>query len=295
MRKFFSELVGRLYLAMPTFIFLGAMLCPAYVSAKSPTPSPTDENNLLDVNACENFSTDNSVLKTFKYVLDGTEGEVSATMYPGLTQCLNKLKMKTAAPNASHAVKEDTDDALTVNNIPQTNYLAELAKNIENITSDKNDQARIVASIVQGFKFEDNDPNTYNYPYEVAFNQAGICNETAKLMLNLFKQLGFGTAMLTFEKDNHQVAGIKCDPQYSYQNTGYCYVEPTTRAAITDDTGIKSEARVSVISDGLVFDAQKDYEDAQKYISLLDKKHGGKLDPQDSTDISDLIKKYGIG
>lgn len=295
MRKCFSELVGKLYLVMPTFIFFGAVLCPSYVSAKSSVPSPTDENNLMNVNACENFSTDNSVLKTFKYVLNGTEGDISATMFPELTQCLNKLKMKTAKPDAPHAVKEDTDDALTINNIPQTKYLEELAKNIENITADKNDQARIVVSIVQGFRFEDDDPNSYNYPYEVAYNQAGICNETAKLMINLFKQLGFGTAMLTFEKDNHQVAGIKCDPQYSYQDTGFCYVEPTTRAAITDDTGIKSEARVNIISDGLTFDASQDYQDAQKYVSLLGKKHRGKLNPEDNTDFSELRKKYGIG
>lgn len=272
-------------------ILAGAILSAAFVPSVAIQAAYGD--NLRDVDACANYSKDNPVTKTFKYTLDGQEGEVSATMYPTLTKCLSNLKRETAAPDAVHAVQEDTDDKLTIDNASQQDFFKELAANIEKITDDKNDQARIVASIGQGFKYEDNDPDDYDYPYEVAYTQKGICNETAKFMIGVLRELGFGTAVLTFEKDNHQVAGIKCDPQYSYDNSGYCYVETTIRAIITDDTGIKSQERANVISDGLTFDASPDFSDARTFVSILEKGKK-KTTTEERSEMENLREKYGI-
>jgi len=255
------------------------------------TPSPTDKNNLLNINACQNFSKENSKTETYSYILKGNRGELSATMYPALANCLGKLKMETSAPHAPHAMQEDGDDRLVIENIPQTNQLKELAAKIENATSDKNDQARITTSLVQKFEYNDKAANNFKYPYDVAYKKEGICNETAKLIVSLLKQLGFGAAILTFEKDDHQAAGIKCAKEYSHQGTGYCFIEPTTRAIITDSLDTKSEARVNVISDGLTFDASQDFQDAQRFAALAGKK---KLPSREKAELDNLKKKYGI-
>jgi hypothetical protein len=49
--------------------------------------------------------------------------------------------------------------------------------------------------------------------------------------------------------------------------------------------------RVNQISDGLTFDATQDYQDAQDYIYLYDKKS---KTPEDNSTILTLQEKYGI-
>lgn len=267
---------------------LMVLLLPLHTKAKDLSADP---NNLANVNACAGFSKENSTNRTFNYVLNGQESQINANMYPGLSKCLSKLKQKTSCPNCAHAKGEDQDDSLVINNVVQNDNLQELVNNIKAVTSEPNDQARVAVNLVQGFHYEDKDKSTYDYPYQVAFDKAGICNETAKLIVLLLKHLGFGAAMMTFEKDNHQAAGIKCDPKFSYQNTGYCFVEPTTRAIITDPVGEKSKVRVNQVSDGQTFDASKDYEDAKKYISFFKKKH---LDQDQHSVFTDLQHHYGL-
>jgi hypothetical protein len=288
MQNFLSRAVGRLFLIAPIFFLALTVAAPMYAVA---APNPNDENNLLNVNACQNFSKENSKTETYSYILKGNQDELSATMFPALANCLHKLKMETSAPSAPHAVQEDSDDKLVIENVPQTDRLQELAASIENATSDKNDQARITANLVQNFKYNDKAANNFKYPYDVAYKKEGICNETAKLIVSLLKQLGFGAAILTFEKDDHQAAGIKCAKEYSYHGTGYCFIEPTSRAIITDSLDTKSEARVNVISDGLTFDASQDFQDAQKFAALNGKRN---LPSGEKTELDNLKKKYGI-
>lgn len=286
----FSKIFFSLLTAILIFPLNFSSLKPGYTDYVSAASRP--EDNLSDVTACSNFSHANQTEKVFPYVLRGTPGEIKATMYPDLANCLDGLKRETSLPQAPHAQKEDTDDKLMINNVPQTENLKEIAENIEKVTPDKNDQARIAVSLVQGFKYEEKDPDDYEYPYEVAFDQKGICNETAKLLLNLFQHLGFDAAMFTFEKDNHQAVGIKCDAKYSFQNTGYCFVETTSRAIITDNVEENTPVRVNQISSGLTFDASSDWQDAQQYMTLIKKKN---LSSEEKTLISNLKEKYGLG
>lgn len=284
MLKRYKFITGKMAIVMPVFFILIGLLPPAYTLAAS-------QNNTNDTNACQDFSLDNPITKNFPYVLNGDKSEISSTVYPGLASCLASLKKHQDDPGLSEAQAEDTEDKNIVNNTVQEKYLRELVQNIQNVTSDKNDQARIAISLVQGFPYEKNDKSTYDLPYVTLLQQKGICNETSKLILNLLKQLGFGTAMLTFDKNNHQAVGIKCDPQYSFQNTGYCYVETTNRTIITDDTDINEKARINVISDGDTFDASTDYADAKKYLSLVDRKN---LSSDEKDILSGLEKKYGL-
>jgi hypothetical protein len=270
---------------LPPVLFLTiAMFFPQYVLA-----APEDSANNVD--ACQNFSMDNPVTKNFPFVLNGKESQVSSTVYPGLVACLANLKKHQDDPGLTEAQAEDTEDKNVINNVSQNNYLHELVQNIQNITGDKNDQARIAINLVQGFPYEKKDKSTYDLPYVTLDQEKGICNETSKLILNLLKQMGFGTALLTFDKANHQAVGIKCDPQYSFENTGYCYVETTNRVIITDDTDLKEKPRVNVVSDEDTFDASTDYEDAQKYIELDKKK---KLTEEEKAMYQDLQSKYGL-
>lgn len=73
------------------------------------------------------------------------------------------------------------------------------------------------------------DPETLpKYPYEILYEQKGICSDKSFLAAALFRELGFGTALFEYENANHMAAGIQCPPEYSTENSGYCYAETTT-------------------------------------------------------------------
>jgi len=80
----------------------------------------------------------------------------------------------------------------------------------------------------------DHDYQT-NYPYETLYLNQGVCGDSTILLAKIIKQLGYGTAYLIFEKENHMALGLKCPEQhanYIKDGVGYCYVETTAPARI---------------------------------------------------------------
>ena len=119
----------------------------------------------------------------------------------------------------------------------------------------------------------------------------------------LLKELGFGVASFEFEHENHRAVGLKCPLEYSYNGTGYCFVESTTPTIITDDkgnyTGVGKLTSCSVIdiSTGLSFgSASEEYNDAIELnrLNKLSENSGGKLSEADYNMWCKIVTKYGI-
>ncbi|NTV41583.1 MAG: hypothetical protein HGA61_04925 [Candidatus Moranbacteria bacterium] len=66
------------------------------------------------------------------------------------------------------------------------------------------------------------------YPYETLFEKHGVCSDKSLLAVSILKELGYGTAIFTYEKENHMAIGIKCPKSYSTYGSGYCYGETTS-------------------------------------------------------------------
>lgn len=66
------------------------------------------------------------------------------------------------------------------------------------------------------------------YPYEVLYEQRGVCSDKSFLAVLILRELGFGTALFEYEDANHMAVGIKCPQEFSTENSGYCYAETTT-------------------------------------------------------------------
>ncbi len=99
-----------------------------------------------------------------------------------------------------------------------------------------------------------NTENVYmKYPYEVLYENKGVCGGKSFLAVLLFDRLGYGTSLFEFKEDNHLAAGIKCDKQYSNYNSGYCYAESTQEypiGIIPENNPTRSqEAEISEIKD----------------------------------------------
>jgi hypothetical protein len=229
--------------------------------------------------------------RTLHYMLDGKYWKVDLTVYRGLRDML-------ASQRRYASLTEK------VNEEHQANEITPLAQSIASWTSNKDDQARIAISMVQNIPYDyvslNSDSLKGRYPYEVLFDNTGVCGEKAPLLALLLKELGFGVVIFDFDDQPHQAVGIKCPTQYSYRGSGYCFVESTTPTIITDDQGdyvsigkLTSAATIIQISDGLSFDSvSKEYNDASSWNSI--KSMGQTLDVYTYNRWVDLVNKYGI-
>lgn len=69
------------------------------------------------------------------------------------------------------------------------------------------------------------------YPYEVLYDQKGVCQDKSYLAYRLLQELGYGVAILLFPdpQDNHMAVGVQCPKTYSnYASSGYCFLETTS-------------------------------------------------------------------
>jgi hypothetical protein len=195
-----------------------------------------------------------------------------------------------------------------INQPNQERLIDPVVETIQNITSNKDDQARIAISLVQNIPYDfqgyQSNSNNNKYPYQVLYSGTGVCGEKSKLLALLLKKLGFGVALLDYPAQNHEAVGIKCPVQYSIANSGYCFVESTDVTIVTYSAGVylgagklSSSPIVIPISDGYSFDSvAEEYYDAQKWVELEEYAEANSrvFDPQRYSEWSHLVQKYGI-
>jgi hypothetical protein len=178
---------------------------------------------------------------TLNYTLRGEKGAIIFTAYSRMDEYLSGI------PRYIDSNKNPTllDFKLTrINEEQQKELLQPLAIQIESITSNKEDQARIAISMIQNIPFGSsgklvrigNSKTEYErYPYEVLYDFQGICSEKSELLIFLLREIGYGSASLYYNAENHEAVGIKCPLEKSVNNSGYCFVETTGPSIITDD------------------------------------------------------------
>lgn len=191
-----------------------------------------------------------------------------------------------------------------LDNAEQKKELLTLVEKIKKQTSNKDDQARIATSIVQNIPYDWEGFTTNDlgakYPYEVLYTMSGVCGEKSELLVFLLSELGFGVAIFEYDMESHRAVGIKCPIQYSYQNSGYCFIETTNPTIITDSSGeyintgqLGSPSEIIIISEGISFDSvSEEYNDAKEYNALIAK--GTVLNHTDYLKWIGLSNKYGI-
>jgi len=76
------------------------------------------------------------------------------------------------------------------------------------------------------------------YPYETLYEGMGICSDKTLLTVAILRELGYGTAVFMYEKDQHMAPAVQCPSEFSNYNSGYCIAETT---AIGHKIGIVPE------------------------------------------------------
>ncbi|MBW6442168.1 hypothetical protein K0A97_00070 [Patescibacteria group bacterium] len=171
----------------------------------------------------------------------------------------------------------------------QRELILPLIKEIQNIApKNKEEQLRIAVSLVQNIPYESsnktyffgmNEINHSRYPYEVLYENQGICGEKSQLMVLLLKELGYGTAIFYFKEENHEAVGIKCPIERSLYGSGYCFVETGGPSIITDSNliflgGVRlvSIPEVIITSQGISLSSDLyEYKDAKTLNNIREK------------------------
>jgi hypothetical protein len=199
------------------------------------------------------------------YILRGENGTINFVVYGGLANYLLKLPRSINIENGEIPSKEDFK-IKKLNDEEQGYQLFQLITVIQNLVKNEKDQVRVAISIIQKIPFGASEKiikisgstlNYARYPYEVLYDERGVCGEKAELLAFILREMGYGLAFLYYPLENHEVIAVKCPRMYSVSLTGYCFIETTGPSIMTDDEieyvgvgKLSSKPEVIVISSG---------------------------------------------
>ncbi|MBU2477314.1 hypothetical protein KKG83_07645 [Candidatus Micrarchaeota archaeon] len=257
------------------------------------------EFNKINAEACEFDFKIKSIQRKLDFVLRAKKSNFLFSMQ-------SELKKRLAGISRTYYCNPGcpTDKELILMYLDEKNQKNELLKLVELIkiqSSEPDDRARIAVSLVQRIPYDwtkfTAERSQERYPFEVVFDYAGVCGEKSKLLVFLLRELGYGTAIFDFEKENHWAVGIKCPLEYSYNNSGYCFIESTTPTIITDSKGdyvnigkLLSEPKIIELSTGSSFDSvSEEYRDLAELTKLNELKS---MNQEEYKKWTEITQKY---
>ena len=265
-----------------------------------------------DGDSCVSSLMSNEKVASLSYLLNGEEKSFDIALYNGLYGYLGNLS-RTINYNGEEKPFRVDFKFKKINERNQKELLAPLVVAIQNSASSKDDQARIAISIVQNIEFgksnkivgigENQTMDYSRYPYEVLYENAGVCGEKSETLTFLLKELGFGSVLFYNQKENHESVGIKCPVEESYWNSGYCFVETSAPSILSDDEisyvgdiKLESKPEIMFISEGIsLSDNLLEYNDAEDFMKLRQKLEQGKsLSQGESKRLDELNLRYGL-
>ncbi len=214
------------------------------------------------------------------YFIEGQENKILFTVYSGVNDYISKLS-RTLSLNGESIPSKADFKLRSINDEIQREAILPLIKRIQNLApDDKTEQMRIAVSIVQNIPYEISNKSAFvggikldysRYPYEVLYENRGICSGKSQLLALLLRELGYGSVIFFFPEENHEAVGIKCPVQKSFYGSGYCFIETGGPAIITDYSmeftqGIilNSTPEILLISRGISLpDNLQEYKDAK--------------------------------
>lgn len=251
----------------------------------------------------------------YKYILRGKEDFLNFVVYRSVVDYVSNISRYVSANQSVGSTRRDFKISRISEPI-QRQAIIPLVKEIKNSEADSVDQVRIATSLVQNIPYgEDTNVFTFKlgtvetnfnfsrYPYEVLYDNEGVCEGKSELLALILKELGYGVALFYYPEEKHEAVGIKCPVQYSLKNTGYCFIETTAPSIISDKENyyvgfgkLSSNPEIIVINVGKSLPENiyeyKDVEDKDRiYNEILD---SGYLTRSDSSRWNSIKEKYGL-
>jgi hypothetical protein len=248
--------------------------------------------------------------RSFAYVLRGTTGTVKISLYSSVYSHITTHFSPSGCVRYSYDTSPCTNEEMRqyylkyINEPTQKKYLDSLVKSIKAQSSNKDDQARVAISLVQQIPYDYSRLSSSSFdmrtPYEVLYDNKGVCSEKSVLLAYLLRELGYGVVLFEFPSESHMAVGIKCPKQYDFQNSGYAFIETANPSIPTDSQGdylgvgkLMSIPNIYTVSEGVSFNSvSEEYQDALLYNQLINM--GAVLDIYHYNQWVNLVQKYGI-
>jgi hypothetical protein len=248
---------------------------------------------------------------SLRYTIRGKIYSTDFIVYDGFKNYIYKVPRSIRSYPGENLSREDFK-LKAMNEEEQRKFLMPLVIKIQNMTSNKDDQARIAISMVQNIPFGASNETfffgNYNithsrYPYEVLYDMKGVCGEKTDLLAFLLRELGYGTASFYYPLYNHESLGVRCPIKESLIESGYCFVETTGPSILTDNeinyVGIGklySNPEIYPLSDGISLgDKMYEYSDADSLIHIRNAvEKRGQINLFRSIKYEKLVEKYGL-
>lgn len=249
---------------------------------------------------------------SLKYVLNGEVDYINLVVYEGFANYVYGISKSISYSNGDFPSRVDFK-LKSINEEEQRKMLLPLVAKIQDITPDKEDQARIAISLVQNIPYGNSDEKFVfgnsvidysRYPYEVLYDKQGICGEKTELLAFLLKEMGYGVSFFYYSEENHEALGIKCPVKESLEKSGYCFVETTGPAILTDNQiyykgvgKLQSIPEIYLISEGeSIGENLQEYSDAKRLIQIRNSiEKDGLIGPINKIILEGINKKYGLG
>lgn len=218
---------------------------------------------------------------SLKYIVDGEEGEINFTIYQEVVNYLENLP-ESIVSNSGEEISVIDFKLKHLDEEIQKKFLMPLVNEIRKKDKSRLEQFRIAVSLVQNIEYGEKEQSVVlnskqttgysRYPYEVLADNQGICGEKSELLVFLLKELGYSASIFRYVNENHEAVAVPCPMKYSINKTGYCFIETTGPAIISDnsiiyvgDIRLESEPIIYEISNGTSLGKNLfEYKDAKK-------------------------------
>ena len=241
-----------------------------------------------------------------KYFFEGKGEELGFIVYEGMKDYVRGLE-RTLDYSGEEVPSRGDFKLKSMNEEEQRELLLPLVVAIQNLVDSKEDQFRIATSIVQSIpygysnrtvNFFGTELNYSRYPYEVLYENKGICGEKTQLLSFLLRELGYGVSLIYYGPENHEAVGINCPKREGLDGTGICLVETTARSIVNDKSlvfvngvTLDSKPEIFLLSEGISLpERTKEYRDAR----LMNKLRNGKFIIFREWRMNRLNEKYGL-
>ncbi len=273
---------------------------------------PPSQDPVLNTTPSEKYET-GPVQREFPYIVNAKRGEITITLHAGVYNGITDPSIPACAFNKTSCTHQEIQHYFTdnINEPVQKQDLDSLVDAIKSKTPKGDDQVRIAISLVQNIPYDNNEVEgldngsilTERTPYEVLYDNGGICEDKSFLLAYLLRGLGYGVTLFSFPVADHMVVGVKTPTMYAYDNTSYAFVETTTPLIITDGNELYGSSyqkltevpSMYVISDGNSFSPSYELHDAREFNQLnLEVEQNGCQDPSVCASLYSLGKNYGM-
>ena len=288
------------------------------------TNSADKTNCVLPSNFNKGIASGDALTQIYPYVVNGQKGSIELTLNRQLRDYFacrsdemgpskSNQKISTICIPLIGCKSSDTTSTFIqpqelINENKKYSALKPLVDAIKSKSTEPEMQARIAINLVQHIPYNcvkeqavasNYSPYAIHFdsPYEVLYENSGICSEKSALLASILNELGYDSAYLDFFSDLHTVAGIGGSESDQYLNTGYILIETTNPSPIgyRSSSIQHSNPNVVKLSGGSKFYLNsQDHVDSQNLQNLVKKqKQGSRLSNNEILLGDDLIMRYG--